>query len=301
MTSFEAAAGGLQCGYAATPGGQIHYCEAGQGEAILLLHSTPRSLRSFRHVLPLLGSKLRAIAVDTPGFGGSPRLSDGFSIETLAGSLIDFMDAMKIERAHVFGLHTGNKIAAALACGWPERLISVVLAGQTHSIHPDPPARNAAIRAFLTRYTPLHASGVAGDDALRDWVGAHATVQGFWWPATVLRPPHPDPHEVEHAHAKVLDYLQGWTSVMPMYDAILAFDLMEAIGRIKVPALVLELLTADEAHFGAQGPKLCAAMPAATYAALDDADGSVLETRASELAGKLLAFLERVRASRARA
>lgn len=292
MTDFEDAAGGLHRGYVTTAGGQIHYCEAGLGTPILLLHSTPRSHRSFRHVLPLFGAKLRAIAVDTPGFGESPPPRGGFSMENLARSLIDLMDALEIERAHVFGLHTGNKIAAALACSWPDRVASVVLAGQTHSIHPDTEQRNVAIRAFLARYTPLHDSGLAGDDALRDWVGAHATVQGFWWPPSVLRPRHPDPREIENAHAKVLDYLQGWRSVMPMYDAILAYDLMAAVARIKVPALVLELLTAAEAHFGAQGPRLCAAMPAASYAVLNDADGAVLETRASDVAQKVLAFVE---------
>lgn len=294
MADPQASTGALRHGYAATPGGQIHYCEAGQGAPLILLHSTPRTQRSYRHVLPLLAPRVRAIAVDTPGFGGSARAPGGFAIDTLAGCMIDFMDAMKIERAHVFGLHTGNKIAAALASGWPDRVASVVLAGQTHSIHPDTAERNAAIGAFLTRYTPPHASGVAGDDLFRDWVGAHATMEGFWWPSTVLRPQHPDAQEVEHAHAKVLDYLQGWPCVGPMYDAILAYDLTAAVARIKVPALVLELLTAGEAHFGAQGERLCASIPAARYDVMQDADGSVLERRAPELAAKLLAFLETV-------
>lgn len=40
--------------YADTPLGQLHYAEAGEGEPIVLLHQTPRSLDEFAELQPLL-------------------------------------------------------------------------------------------------------------------------------------------------------------------------------------------------------------------------------------------------------
>jgi hypothetical protein len=51
----------MRRGYALTPQGEIHYAESGAGEAVLLPHANPRSHRYFRHVLPLLGARHRAI------------------------------------------------------------------------------------------------------------------------------------------------------------------------------------------------------------------------------------------------
>src|SRR5690606_18898439 len=51
--------------------GQVHYAQCGPGDAqvVLLLHQTPRSWAEYRAVLPILGARYRAIAMDTIGFG----------------------------------------------------------------------------------------------------------------------------------------------------------------------------------------------------------------------------------------
>ena len=59
--------------FADLPHGQVHYAECGDADApaVLLLHQTPRSWAEYRAVLPLLGARFRAIAMDTAGFGDS--------------------------------------------------------------------------------------------------------------------------------------------------------------------------------------------------------------------------------------
>ena len=98
-------------GYAQTALGRLHYAEAGSGPPLLLMHASARSHRSFRHMLPLLAPRFRTVAVDLPGFGASAPLPRGTSIEAMAGAIAEFLDACGLGRAHVFGLHTGNKIA----------------------------------------------------------------------------------------------------------------------------------------------------------------------------------------------
>jgi pimeloyl-ACP methyl ester carboxylesterase len=213
-------------------------------------------------------------------------------LRLLGDSLVHLMDALGLRAAHLFGFHTGNKIAAALASTSPDRVLDVILAGQTHSILPGDGDREAGIRTFLGQYSAWHNSGNVGIDALRNWQGARATVERFWWPQALLQAKDVDPIDVESAEAKVIDYLEGRRSVMPMYDAIFAFDLPKAMEGIKARSLVLELLTAGEAHYGAQGPALCKRMQRAEYASLDNADGNVLESRPDDVARAIIRFIK---------
>jgi len=96
--------------------GEIHCAMAGQGTPVLLLHQTPRSWDEYRDVLPLLGARFRAIAMDTIGFGDSskPPLGDD-SIERWAAVTARVLDALGIDRTAVVGHHTGAVIAVELA------------------------------------------------------------------------------------------------------------------------------------------------------------------------------------------
>ena len=53
------------------PAGVMHVAQAGTGAPIVLLHQTPRSWDEFRDVVPILGERFHAIAIDTIGFGDS--------------------------------------------------------------------------------------------------------------------------------------------------------------------------------------------------------------------------------------
>lgn len=117
----------LQRGFVNTPKGQIHYAMAGQGEPIILLHQTPRSWDEYRDVLPIIGEKYWAIAMDTVGFGDSYKPKNEGSIEEYAQGVISFLDAMSIERVSIVGHHTGGVIAIEVAASYPERVDKLVL------------------------------------------------------------------------------------------------------------------------------------------------------------------------------
>lgn len=114
-------------GFADTRGGQIHYATCGTGKAVLFLHQTPRSWDEYREVLPIVGKKYQAIAMDTIGFGDSYRPDIPCSIESYARGVIDFLDAMCIDRTSVVGHHTGGVIAIEVAASYPRRVDKLVL------------------------------------------------------------------------------------------------------------------------------------------------------------------------------
>ena len=278
-------------GYADTPRGVIHYAEAGSGAPLLLLHATPGSYRAFGQLAPLLAPAFRTIAPDTPGYGNSDPLEGDVSIEALAGSMVDLLDTLELPRAHVLGLHTGNKIAAAMAARWPDRVDRVVLAGHTHSLIVDKASRDSAIHHLVDHYFPGFGTSADGAHRVRSWLMAQADVQSLWWPPQLLAGAEVAADDVAIAEAMVIDHLLGWRSIAATYEAIFAFDLAAALRKISAPTLVLELRPADEAHLTAQAPVICGIVREARSILLDGCDASVFRRRPERVADAVLPFL----------
>jgi pimeloyl-ACP methyl ester carboxylesterase len=119
-------------GYADTRAGQIHYATCGTGKPVLFLHQTPRSWDEYREVLPIVGKKYQAIAMDTIGFGDSYRPETQCSIESYAHGVIEFLDAMGIDRTSIVGHHTGGVIALEVAASFPKRIDKLILSSTAY-------------------------------------------------------------------------------------------------------------------------------------------------------------------------
>lgn len=277
--------------YAQTPAGQIHYAEAGDGPPLILMSETPRTHRQFARLMPLLSKHFRTIALDTPGFGNSHALPNPLTIQKLAGCVVAFLDALQLPKAHVFGLHTGNKTGAALASGWPDRVDRVVLAGMTHSIIPELADRNAAIRPLYDAYKERYGKQDDGSHLVRQWLAAHATASAIWWPQRLLTGTDIRPEEIEDVESKVSDYMLGWRHPVPIYEAVAMFDLAEAFAAIQAPTMILELTTPQEAHFGKQAERICATMQHGTPVSLPTTYMWALQSQHHEIADVVVPFL----------
>ena len=107
----------------------LHYIEQGKGEALILLHGNGESLDYFAHQIAYFSHDYRVIALDTRGHGQSPRGEDPFTLEQFAEDLRDFMDGLKIKKAHLLGFSDGGNIALTFALWYPERVRSLILNG----------------------------------------------------------------------------------------------------------------------------------------------------------------------------
>ena len=126
--------------------GQVHYAECGdpQAPAVLLLHQSPRSWAEYREVLPLIGARHRAIAMDTAGFGDSDAGGVPASIAQWARVACELLDALHIGRADVVGHHTGGVVAVELAAAFPDRVRALVLSSTPYTDEAFRRARAAA-------------------------------------------------------------------------------------------------------------------------------------------------------------
>ncbi|MFF5494388.1 alpha/beta fold hydrolase [Streptomyces aquilus] len=119
----------LRKGYVPSRFGQLHYARCGDGEPVLLLHQTPRSWTEYLDVLPLVGARYQAIAMDTLGYGASAKPAGPHTIERFADAAADLIEGLGLERFHLVGHHTGGVIAVELAARFQDRVASLMLSG----------------------------------------------------------------------------------------------------------------------------------------------------------------------------
>lgn len=272
-------------------GAQVHYVEAGQGAPLLLMHSAPRSARAYRFLLPLLAPHFRCIAPDLPGFGQSDPLDGTVTMEALGAAMVEFLGSLDIARAHVFGYHTGNKVAAAMAADHAGHVDRVILCGQIHSIIPDKDARNDAIRHIVDKYFTRYPASSAGDEHLRRWAADWSDITGFGMPRGIFARPVVTGEDIAELKIRVLDHVQALSALEATYAANFEFDFGAAVTRIAAPTLLLELVMQDEEHYGRQLDALCRLNPMARGATIHNAGRVALESHAAELAGQIRNFL----------
>ncbi|MBD2166375.1 alpha/beta hydrolase [Calothrix membranacea FACHB-236] len=110
-----------------TEDGQILYRIGGEGEAILLLHMTPRSSDEFKELMPSLAATNLVIAMDLMGLGDSDKPPRVYSVADYAKNAIALLDELGIKKASIFGSLTGGYIAGEVAAAYPERVQKLIL------------------------------------------------------------------------------------------------------------------------------------------------------------------------------
>jgi pimeloyl-ACP methyl ester carboxylesterase len=96
----------------------LNHVRRGQGDPLILLHSLGGSLIQWSPVIDVLAAEHEVIAIDMPGFGGSPELPEGVSprAANLATAVLDFYDALGIEgKPAVAGISLGGWVAIECA------------------------------------------------------------------------------------------------------------------------------------------------------------------------------------------
>ena len=205
--------------------GQVHYAACGDASApaVLLLHQSPRSWAEYREVLPPVGARYRAIAMDTAGFGDSADGGVPASIAHWACVACELLDALGIARADVVGHHTGGVIAVELAAAFPGRVRSLVLSST--------PFTGEAFRIARAERPPI-------DEVAPSEDGSHLAAlwqrrQGFY--------PEGRPDLLE---AFVRDALKVGHRVEEGHRAVASYRMEERIGRVTQPVLIIRA-TAD--------------------------------------------------------
>ena len=149
-------------------GSKVGFDEDGRddGPPIILLHgATTTGRAAFGPILPALADDFRLLMPDARGHGRTEWPSgQPFETEGLAGDVVGFADRLGLETFHLLGFSMGAITALFVATGWPERLRSLVVIGNSP---PRQPRGNVARNYFdpdrIEREEPAYAARLARD------------------------------------------------------------------------------------------------------------------------------------------
>jgi pimeloyl-ACP methyl ester carboxylesterase len=212
---------------------QVHYRRAGSGPAVLLLHQSPLSSRDMLGTIERWKGRFTCIAPDTPGYG----LSDPFGVAQLemadiAQAVVEFMDAIGIEKAAVYGFHTGAMIAAAVALAYPERVTCAVSNGYVVLTEQE---REEIVAQYLPPLVP------AWDGSHLAWLWSRLREQLIFFPwyrkgaADRLDFDIPPPEALQNA---MLDFLRSGDHYRVGYRAAFTMRSDAALRAMQAPMLV---------------------------------------------------------------
>jgi pimeloyl-ACP methyl ester carboxylesterase len=116
----------------------VRYLEEGSGPAVLLLHGAALGSSADvweSHLAPLAAAGLRAVAYDRPGYGRTDDPKDP-SPAYQQRFILEFMDALGIDKAGLVGHSQTGNFAIALGLEHPERVSRIMVLGTGSMLPP---------------------------------------------------------------------------------------------------------------------------------------------------------------------
>lgn len=259
-------------------GAAVHYRRAGKRGApvVILLHGSPESASALFGVAAALTGRFDVIGFDTPGNGLSAPLdvSDP-DADDYARNLVAFMDVMGVERAGLYGFHTGAGTAMSAALLAPERIAALALDGYAVWT---PRERDD----LLARYCVVHAPVWDGSHLARIWARLEEQLIFFPWntPRLYARM-NLAPTPLEVRLRRLRDWLTAWESYPAPYRAAFKRDGHVGPDRTCVPTL-LGAMVRDP--LSTHLPRLCALSKSVRVASWGEDREHALDEIAAHLA-----------------
>lgn len=131
-------------------GGQkARVVERGSGDPVVVLHGWGGRIESMTPVIDCLASSFRVVALDLPGFGGSPLPAGVWGTPDYATFVRDALAQRGVGRAHFVGHSYGAKTSLYLAATVPALVDKLVL--QASSGLRTPPSVKARVKRGVSR------------------------------------------------------------------------------------------------------------------------------------------------------
>jgi 3-oxoadipate enol-lactonase len=240
-------------------GGQVSVrAEGATGPSLVLLRPLGGSMASWGPFAGVLGRRTRVVMFDPRGAGRSSMAPLGMTTRRMAGDAVAVLDALHIDRAHVYGLSLGGMVACWLAVDAPARVDRLVLAST--------PLRGLALRSGSIGRT-LSLIRCLARPARAAQMCLAARILSSCFRTTY-------PAEVERIQARAAAVPGSHRGLLALLWAAAAHDMWHSLGAIKAETLVLagecdRLLDADAQR------QLAVALPHGRFTALAGAGHDV--------------------------
>src|SRR5215831_1018982 len=199
----------------------LYYERQGGGFPVVFVSGLTGQASFWREQLPAFAREFDTVVFDHRGVGQSDHSRISYTVERLATDVVELLDALGIDKAHVVGHSTGGAIAQILAISTPERLASMVIA-----------ASWTKADAYFRRLFALRKEILARLGAATYLQAAALFLYPAFWVAR-------NNERLRQMEAQGLATFAPPEIVMSRIDAILAFDRTAELARIRTPTLVV--------------------------------------------------------------
>jgi pimeloyl-ACP methyl ester carboxylesterase len=101
---------------------EIHYTDAGKGDAIVLLHGFTEDLRIWKQFSAKLSKNYRVICIDLPGHGKSECIAEIHTMDLLADTISAVLKHLKVKKCLMIGHSMGGYVSLSFASKFPRVL-----------------------------------------------------------------------------------------------------------------------------------------------------------------------------------
>jgi pimeloyl-ACP methyl ester carboxylesterase len=115
-------------------GMQMYYEVSGRGDPLVVLHGAYMNIPTMGAIIPRLAKTHRVYAIELQGHGRTTDIDRPITYPNLADDVAAFMDAVKLEKADVFGYSMGSAVGLQLAIRHPAKVNKLVAASVAYDV-----------------------------------------------------------------------------------------------------------------------------------------------------------------------
>ncbi|CAN7687894.1 alpha/beta hydrolase [Ensifer sp. ENS06] len=130
-------------------GMKMYYEVSGEGEPLVVLHGAYMNIPSMGAIIPKLAETHKVYAIEFQGHGRTTDIDRPVTYPNLADDVAAFMDAVKLEKADVFGYSMGAAAGLQLAIRHPDKVNKLAAA----SVGYDAEGWQPEFKAFIPQMT----------------------------------------------------------------------------------------------------------------------------------------------------
>jgi len=123
-----------QVNYADVNGMKMYYEVSGEGDPLIVLTGAYMDIMSMGKIIPMLAETHQVYALEFQGHGHTEDIDRPITYENLADDVAEFMDAVGLEKADVFGYSMGAQTGLWLAISQPQKVNKLIFASGAYDL-----------------------------------------------------------------------------------------------------------------------------------------------------------------------
>ncbi|MGQ0651751.1 MAG: alpha/beta fold hydrolase [Betaproteobacteria bacterium] len=200
----------------------LNYTVHGQGDWLVLIGGLAGgNWQSWAGQIPRLAARYKVLAFDNRGIGESDSPDYPYTTRMMASDTLSLMDALGIQRAHVFGKSLGGAIGQMMALEAPERVRSLVMTSTFARLDP------RGVRILETWRNSVRHCG--WQQFARELLAHFFTAEFF----------EQHPEAVARAEKALIETKRTLHGYMHSSDAVQSHDSWSHLSRIRTPTFLL--------------------------------------------------------------